>query len=81
MSSWKLQDAKQRFSELVRAAEREPQIVSRHGRDVAVVLDVEEYRRLKGNDLRAWLLTGPKVEDVDGVFERDRTPAREVVLE
>ncbi|HEX7740074.1 MAG TPA: type II toxin-antitoxin system Phd/YefM family antitoxin [Marmoricola sp.] len=81
MSTWKLQDAKQRFSELVRAAAGEPQVVTRHGRDVAVVLDIEEYRRLTGDDLRSWLLSGPKVDDVDGLFERDRTPAREIVLE
>ena len=43
---WPLQDAKQRFSEVVRAAEKAPQIVTRHGKEVAVVLDIEEYRRL-----------------------------------
>ncbi|GAB1688829.1 type II toxin-antitoxin system Phd/YefM family antitoxin [Krasilnikovia sp. M28-CT-15] len=31
---WRVQDAKQRFSEVVRAAESgEPQVVTRHGRD------------------------------------------------
>ncbi|MEU7750063.1 type II toxin-antitoxin system Phd/YefM family antitoxin [Nonomuraea sp. NPDC049158] len=44
-----LEGAKQRFSELVRRARDEgPQIITRHRQDVAVIMDVEEYRRLKG---------------------------------
>ena len=44
---WKLEDAKNRFSELVRRARREgPQFVTRHGREAAVVLGIEEYRAL-----------------------------------
>jgi prevent-host-death family protein len=36
---WQLQEAKQRFSEVVRSAEAEgPQFVTRHGDEVAVVL-------------------------------------------
>lgn len=34
---WKLQDAKARFSELIRAAEREPQVITRHGKTVGVL--------------------------------------------
>jgi antitoxin Phd len=40
--SWQLQEAKQRFSELVRRAEREgPQVVTRHGEEVVVVVPAE----------------------------------------
>jgi prevent-host-death family protein len=47
---WQLQEAKQRFSELVRAAAAgEPQVVTKHGQDVAVVIDIAEYRRLRGD--------------------------------
>jgi prevent-host-death family protein len=49
--AWQLQEAKQKFSELVRRAEREgPQVVTRHGEEVVVVVPVEEYRRLSGGD-------------------------------
>ena len=49
--AWQLQEAKQRFSELVRRAEREgPQVVTRHGEEVVVVVPAEEYRRLSGGD-------------------------------
>ena len=46
---WRLQDAKARFSELVRMAHRDgPQHVTLHGRDAVVVLDADEFKRLKG---------------------------------
>lgn len=45
-TTWQLQDAKQRFSEVVRAAESgEPQVITKHGREVAVVIEYEGYRR------------------------------------
>lgn len=46
---WPLQDAKARFSEMVRLAKSKgPQHVTVHGRDEVVVLAADEYRRLKG---------------------------------
>jgi prevent-host-death family protein len=45
-----LQDAKARFSELVRKVRSEgPQHVTVHGRDAVVVIAAEEFRRLKGS--------------------------------
>ena len=45
--SWKLEDAKARFSELVRRARSEgPQTVTVRGREAAVVLSAEEYEKL-----------------------------------
>ena len=47
---WLLQDAKARFSELVRRVRTEgPQHVTVHGRDEVVVIAAEEFRRLKGD--------------------------------
>jgi len=46
MATWKLEDAKNQFSKLVAAARRQPQVVTRHGREVVVVMSVERYRRL-----------------------------------
>lgn len=49
---WQVQEAKQRFSEVIRAAEAgEPQIVTKHGEEVAVVIDIAEYRRLRGGSV------------------------------
>lgn len=47
---WMLQDAKARFSELVRKVRSEgPQHVTVHGRDEVVIIAAEEFRRLQGN--------------------------------
>ena len=48
-SRWRLQDAKARFSELVRMAHSNgPQHVTLHGREAVVVVDADEFNRLKG---------------------------------
>ena len=65
-AQWQVQEAKQRFSEVLRAVEQEgPQTITRHGEEVAVVIDIAEYRRLAGpkKDLRALLLGPPYVDD------------------
>lgn len=49
---WQIQEAKSRFSEVVdEAIEHGPQIVSRRGVEVVVVLSYEEYRRMKNSEL------------------------------
>lgn len=46
---WLLQDAKARFSEVVRKVRSEgPQHVTVHGRDEVVIIAAEEFRKLKG---------------------------------
>jgi len=40
-------DAKQRLAALLDAAQREPVLIRRQNRDVAVLLSVEEYDRLR----------------------------------
>jgi antitoxin Phd len=48
VTSWQAQDAKAHFSELLDAAvEKGPQIVTRRGVETAVVLRIEEWRRLR----------------------------------
>jgi prevent-host-death family protein len=49
MMRWQVQDAKQRFSELIRTAQVEgPQVVTRHGQEIVVVIDPSEFRHLQG---------------------------------
>ena len=45
--NWSVQDAKNRFSEVVEAARRVPQTVTKHGKPAVVVVDVAEYERLR----------------------------------
>ena len=63
---WQIQEAKQRFSEVIRAVANEgPQVITRHGEDVAVIVDIAEYRRLTGPaaDVRQILLGPPMLAD------------------
>lgn len=75
MKTWKLEDARNRFSEVVRRAmDDEPQLVTRHGREAAVVIGVEEYRRLAApRNLLAFLRDSPFAEAVaDGELDLER---------
>ena len=85
MTTWQLQDAKNRFSAVVDAAlTGEPQEVTRRGKPVVVVVAVEDYRRLcesaaeEASSFVDHLLAIPRGSDGDG-FElpartRDYTP-------
>jgi prevent-host-death family protein len=44
---WQLQEAKNKFSEVVRRSQQGPQIITLHGRPSAVVLSFDEYLKLK----------------------------------
>ena len=46
MREWSIRDAKDRLSELVEAAAREPQAITKHGRAAVVVLSQQEFDRL-----------------------------------
>jgi prevent-host-death family protein len=85
MTTWKLEDAKNRFSELVRRAlAHEPQLVTRHGRDAVVVLSVEDYERLTGSrNLLEFLRESPFADAVargELDLERPRDLGRDVAL-
>jgi antitoxin Phd len=41
-------DAKQRLAALLDAAQREPVLIRRQNRDVAVIMSAEEYDRIRG---------------------------------
>jgi prevent-host-death family protein len=71
---WKLQDAKARFSEVVRRAwEQGPQHVTVNGEERAVVVSAREYERLTGSrtgrELVALLANSPLTE-----VELDHSP-------
>jgi antitoxin Phd len=78
---WQVQEAKQRFSQLLRLAESEgPQTVTRHGQAVAVVVGADEYRRLteKKKDFKEFLMSGPDLSELD--LGRPKEYPREIEL-
>ena len=76
-----MQEAKQRFSELVeRAVTEGPQVVTKHGREAVVVLEIGEYRRLRGEpmDFKQFLLSIPKGDALE--IDRSKDLSREIEL-
>jgi prevent-host-death family protein len=82
--SWLLQDAKARFSELVRRVRSEgPQHVTVHGREEVVIISAEEFRRLKGErsgDALIAAMQASPYREIDIEPRRDRMPVRGVDL-
>lgn len=81
---WKLEDAKARFSEVVRRAkQRGPQRVTVHGKDAVVIVAAEEFDRLKAigaaPTLRALFANSP-LKDIEFGEEPAAMPVREVEL-
>jgi prevent-host-death family protein len=83
-STWRLQDAKARFSEVVRLArEAGPQRVTLRGRDAVVVLSSDDYDRLRHVGTGADLLhamADPRVRDLDFEHPKTTPPIRDVKL-
>jgi len=74
---WQLQEAKNKLSEVVEEAlHHGPQVISRRGTEVAVVLSVEEYLTLKKSqtNLAQFFLESPlRGSNLD--LKRDKRPA------
>ncbi len=82
---WQMQDAKARFGELVRKAAAEgPQVVTYRGVDTAVVLSMDDYKRMQPNkkSFVEHILSGPKLDDdiVDMINERPYDTGRDIDL-
>jgi len=79
-----LQDAKARFSELVRKARSEgPQHVTVHGRDEVVVVTAESYRQLKGSATGQALIDAMQSSphrEIELQPERVGMPVRDITL-
>jgi prevent-host-death family protein len=88
-SQWQLQEAKQRFSEVIRAVVSDgPQVITRHGEEIAVIIDIAEYHRLTAPeaDLTEILLAPSTLDDAAAVLdqieaERKHDVGREINLE
>lgn len=79
---WQLQEAKNKFSEVVRKASEEgPQMVTKHGKDSVVVLSAEDYRKLEQpkTSLFEFFQNSP-LSKVEIDLKRDKSPARSVEL-
>lgn len=79
---WPLYEAKNKFSELIdKALAQGPQVVTRRGEAVVVILSKDEYNRLKKSEpsLVEFFRTSPLV-GVELDLERDKSLPRDVQL-
>ena len=80
MHTWQIQEAKNKFSEVVdKACEGDPQVITRRGAEVAVVISLAEYKRMSAprQSLVEFLLNSPLAgSELDLVREQgpDREP-------
>jgi prevent-host-death family protein len=59
--TWQLQEAKAKFSQLVqKALDEGPQTVTRHGKEVAVLLSADDYKKLQRPGVLETLMSGPE---------------------
>ena len=83
--AWQLQDAKSRFSEVVRLArERGPQHITVRGGPAVVVVSAEEFARLKSSrrSIVEHILDAPFWPDevIEAINERSRDTDRDIAI-
>lgn len=79
---WQLQEAKNKFSQVVNeAVDKGPQVITRWGKEIVVILSREDYGRLKKSQIGVveFFQNSPLV-GVELDLERDKTHPREVTL-
>ncbi len=79
---WQLQDAKNKFSNLVDKARHDgPQVVTKHGKESVVIIAIEDYQKLNKptSDLISFFRKSP-LSDIDLDLTRDKSPARDIEL-
>jgi antitoxin Phd len=79
--SWQLQDAKNRFSQVIDEALKDgPQVITRRGVETAVVLSFADYRKmLLGRKRLSEFFRESPLAGLDLDLRRDTSPARDGV--
>lgn len=82
MQSWQLQEAKSKFSELVKKAATEgPQTVSVRGQDQVVVISKKDYEELFGSKKSfLQLMFDSPLKDIELDLERNKSTPRDIQL-
>ncbi len=79
MATWQLQEAKAKFSEVVKLAADEPQQITVHGAPAVVLVSVDDYERLtKPKQNLADFLRDSPLYGLDLDFSRDKGLPREI---
>lgn len=79
---WQLQEAKNKFSNLVDKARHDgPQVVTKHGKESVVIIAIEDYQKLNKptSDLISFFNKSP-LSDINLDLTRDKSSSREIEL-
>ncbi|MFV9691451.1 MAG: type II toxin-antitoxin system Phd/YefM family antitoxin [Desulfobacteria bacterium] len=79
---WQLQEAKNKFSNLVEKAQHDgPQFVTKHGKESVVILAIEDYQKLSRpkSDLLSFFKNSP-LYGINLDLARDKSPSRDIEL-
>jgi len=82
MRQWQLQEAKAKFSEVVKLANQEgPQEITMRGQPTAILISLKDFEKIKNKkpSLVSFMRSSP-LAGVDLNLERDKSPAREIKL-
>jgi len=82
--TYTVKEAKDKLSSLIRLAEKgQPQVIKRHEKDVAVVVSIDEWKRLGGKkeSLLEFLQNSPLDLILDDLDNRSQELPREVDFE
>lgn len=83
MHTWQFQEAKAKLSEVVRLSKHEPQVITVHGKEEAVLISKEEFDDLKNKKTQPSLVELIKNSPFYGIdldFSRDNSPDRDIKL-
>ncbi|MDA8160457.1 MAG: type II toxin-antitoxin system Phd/YefM family antitoxin [Desulfobacteraceae bacterium] len=79
---WQLQEAKNKFSNLVDKARHDgPQVVTKHGKESVVIIAIEDYQKLNKptSDLISFFKKSP-LSDLNLDLTRDKSSSRDIEL-
>lgn len=76
---WQLQDAKNKFSEVIeRALKHGPQLITRRGKKAVIIMSYEEYARMKQSQIKlSEFFRASPLTKVDLNLKRDKSLPRE----
>ena len=79
---WQLQEAKNKFSNLVDKARHDgPQVVTKHGKESVVIIAIVDYQKLNKptSDLISFFKKSP-LSDINLDLTRDKSSSRDIEL-
>jgi len=81
-NTWQLQEAKAKFSEVINEAiQHGPQIITKHGVETALLISVDDYKKVNKKDLKiSQFFQNSPIANIDLDLNHSQDTPREVKL-